>query len=259
MYLVKILLFILVGLSVLFATYSVLLYAITKPLNDRNWESGQDKIARVNLAENGLGTAIHIHNLRNFDWSESGAASWESMEFELSELSKLEVVVSHFSTVSELAHVFLVFSLNDGRRVGLSIESRREKGEKFSLLNGLLAKYEIIYLLASTEDLLGLRVERNETVYVYPIKATAENVQTLFLHFTKKINQLNQSPELYHLFFRNCTNQIVKQVNKLSDKKYSWLVQTLAPGNTGQALFQMGLIDTKETDFEQAKKEFVQK
>ncbi len=255
----KMILYLFFGLSILIVAYSVVIYTFTKPSTEGDWEYGQEKTSEVTLLEKKSDTLIHIDNLRNFDWSETDQPAWESLSFSLSDLSKLEVAVSHFSTVSELAHVFLIFSLNDGRRFGLSIESRREQGESFSLLDGLRAKYEMIYILASTEDLLGLRIQRNETVYVYPIKVSPENIQALFLNFSNKINHLNHSPELYHLFFRNCTNQIVKQVNKLSDESYSWLVQTFVPGNTGKALFQMGLVDTDESDFEQVKKEFILK
>lgn len=259
MHLIKLILYLFFGLSILIAAYSVIIYTVTKPSTARDWEYGQEKTSVVTLGEKKPETLIHISNLRNFDWSETDKPAWEPLNFPLSSLSKLEVAVSHFSSMSELAHVFLIFSLNDGRRFGLSIESRREKGESFSLLDGLRAKYEMIYLLASTDDLLGLRTQRNETVYVYPIKATPEYIQALFLNFSSKINQLNHSPELYHLFFRNCTNQIVKQVNKLSDDNYSWLVQTFAPGNTGKALYRMGLIDTDAEDFEQVKNQFILK
>ena len=47
--------------------------------------------------------------------------------------------------------------------------------------------------------------------------------------------------------------------NKLSDENYSWLVQTFAPGNTGKALYRMGLIDTDAEDFEQVKNQFILK
>ncbi len=252
--------FILLG-GVIVSLYSAILYASTTATNSRKWTFDQEKSPRITFysADNNSTTRVQIENVRNFDWTANGEKIWQDFSFNLSDLHQVKVAVSHFSAISEIAHVFLIFVLKNGEEFGLSIEARREAGESYSLLGGLQAKYEMLYLVATTKDLLGIRLSKNETLYVYPIKATPEKVRELFVMFKNKITELDTKPELYHLFFRNCTNQLVKQVKHLATQKYSRIIQNFMPGKTGEALFKMGLIDTKASSFKQVQKEFIVK
>ena len=253
----KIFLILLLLSGLLFSIYSAIIYTSTAATNNREWTFDQEKAPVITFSNDGSTPRVKIENVRNFSWAENGDKSWQDLRFDLKDLKQLKVAVSHFSALSEIAHVFLIFVLENDQEFGLSIEARREKGESYTLLNGLRAKYEMLYLIATANDLLSVRLSRNETLYVYPIDATPDNVQQLFIKFTDKITELDNKPELYHLFFRNCTNQLVKQVNNLSDQNYPWLVQNFMPGRTGKALFQLGLIDTEATNFEDAQKEFI--
>ncbi|KAG1654033.1 Adenosylcobalamin/alpha-ribazole phosphatase [Nymphon striatum] len=184
----------------------------------------------------------------------SSETSYRELQFNLSELKSLKVAVSHFSAISELAHVFLLFELENGESFGLSVEARREKGEEYTLHGGLLAQFELVYLIASERDLVGLRKERNEKIYIYPIKIKEKNIQRLFEVVAGKTNKINDKAEFYHLFLKNCTTQIVDLVDKISDKKFPKFAQSFAPGNAGYALYEMGLIDIKATSFEALQK-----
>jgi len=42
----------------------------------------------------------------------------------------------------------------------------------------------------------------------------------------------------------------VKNVSILTEEKYPWYFQTLAPGNTGRILYELELIDLPDTGFE---------
>jgi len=172
------------------------------------------------------------------------------MQFQLNNIVELKAVVSHFSAISEIAHVFLIFVLDDGRELGVSIEARREHDEEFSISGGLLANFEIMYVLATPEDLIGIRKINHESVHVYPIKETKEKARALFILIANEVNKLAKQPEMYHLFFKNCTNQLVKHVSTLTDRRYPWFFQTVAPGETGKILYQLDLIDLAETNFE---------
>jgi hypothetical protein len=121
----------------------------------------------------------------------------------------------------------------------------------------MLFDYELIYILATKNDLLSLREKRNERIYIYPIKTTAEKAQKLFLNFAKRVNSLYEQPEFYHILFKNCTSLTVDEVKKISDRKFSWYEQTLAPGYAGEALFDMGLIDTGLKDFKKVREKFL--
>jgi hypothetical protein len=173
------------------------------------------------------------------------------MQFQLENIIELKAVVSHFSAISEIAHVFMSFVLDDGRELGVSIEARREANEAFSIQGGLLAQFEIMYVLATPEDLLGIRKINKDVVRVYPIKENKEKAQALFLLIANEVNALRKQPALYHLVFKNCTNQLVKNVSILTEKKYPWYFQTLAPGLTGKTLYELDLIDLPNLSFKE--------
>lgn len=226
-------------------------YLLTSASNERNWENGQQKVSTISIDENQL---VTIENMRDFDWnqtqnSESKHSDYKSFQFDLTELKSVELAVSHFSAISEIAHVFLMFELNDHRKFGFSIEARRTQGQNYSLLGGLFARFELINLLATEEDLIGLRKSRSEKIYLYPTKATPEQVQMLFELIMKRTNHLAANPELYHLFFKNCTTGVVDLVSHIADLNYPKLVQSFMPGDAGKALYEMGLIATNEKDF----------
>lgn len=238
-------------LLLVFGVGSSLLYFFTTPKQNSNWVSEHAVLSNIIFDKN----TISVKNIRDFKWGSAEKERHINMQFQLENIVKLKAVVSHFSAISEIAHVFIIFGLDDGRELGVSIEARREQGENFSIQGGLLAQFEIITVLATPSDLLGIRKINNEAIHIYPIKATPEKIQELFMLIANEVNQLSNNPSLYHLFFKNCTNQLVKQVSVLTDRKYSWFFQTLAPGNTGEVLYDLDLIDMPNLSFEQVQKE----
>ena len=250
----KYLLLFILGIVVLAILGSFGLWFFKEPSNNRIWEFGQEKNQYVKIEKDN----IEVKDLRDFDWTKKGhETNFRDFSFNLSDIDGLEVGVSHFSTHEGIGHVFLIFTMHNGKDIALSIESRREVGESFSLQGGLLFDYELIYILTTKNDLLSLREKRKERVYVYPIKIDAQKAQKLFLLIAEKVNSLYETPEFYHLFFKNCTNLIVKEVEKISDRKFPFYEETFAPGYTGETLFKMGLIDTELKDFKKIREKFL--
>ncbi len=199
---------------------------------------------------------ITIKNLRDYNWtSTKDIENYIDFSFKILDIDSVEVGVSHFSSKEAVAHVFLVFNLKNGKSFALSIESRREKGEKFSIIGGMFFQYELIYIIATKDDLLKIREKRNEKVYLYKIKIDLDKTEKLLLLLTQKINNLYEKPEFYHIFFKNCTNLIVKEVEKISNIKFSLFVKNFAPGYSGKLLFDMSLIDTNKKTFKEVQEE----
>ena len=235
---------------VLLGVVTAILYSITEPKQSRNWIPAHARLASIELSGDKSNPLIDVNNVRDFQWQDENPERYQAMQFQLDDIVELTAVVSHFSAISEIAHVFMTFVLNDGRELGVSIEARRERGEAFSIQGGLLGQFELIYVLATPEDLLGIRRINQEKVHVYPIKETKQKAQEMFLLIANEVEVLSKEPELYHLFFKNCTNQLVKHVSILTQEKYPWYFQTLAPGLAGLTLYELGLIDLPDTGFE---------
>ena len=246
-----------IGLIAIFVAISFIIYSLTSPSNNKNWSLGNSKTASIQINAD----QVVIKNFRDADWQNLDLTTlknddglFKDIEFQLSDIQSLKAVVSHFAILSEIAHIFILFELKDNTVIGLSVEARKEQGEEYSLSGGLSAKFELIYLLSSYRDIVGIRLMRDEEVYSYPIKATAEEAQSLFKVVAARTNQLDQQPELYHLFVKNCTTEIVKLVNKIADKSFPQLVQSFMPGDTGKALYKMGLIESGAGSFEDVQK-----
>jgi len=234
----------LLGALVFLALLDLLVYVFTPAKTEGPWEFGQERLAQIEVQDN----KVRIKNLRDIDWNSSEPKpNYKNITFDIEKLSGLEVVVSHFSAFDPLAHVFLIFKNPNGESIAISAESRRELGEEFSLLGGLTGRYELIYIVGTQDDLLGLRQKRKEKYQIYPINATPEQIQKLFVALVKDINEAHTNPKLYHLFFRNCTNVITSRVRKLnSNYNFSFLVTTFAPGKVGEMLEKMGLVKTQD-------------
>jgi len=237
---------------ILFGLVSAISYFFTEPKQNKQWAIEHALLPNILITGNKKNPEITLKNVRDFNWitTNDKKVHYQETQFQLKDIKGLKAVVSHFSVISEIAHVYIIFTLNDGREFAVSIEARREQDEGFSLHGGLFAKFEIIYVLATPKDLLDIRKKNNESVHIYPIKVTTEKSQELFLLIAQNINALTQKPALYHLFFKNCTNQLVKHVSILTEEKYPWYFQTIAPGKTGKLLFDLGLIDLPDTSFD---------
>ncbi len=238
-------------LIILFSTFSALLYYFKSPKQNRSWAAEHAVLASIQIQAEVDNPIIRVKNVRDFKWSSKDKVHYKDLQFHLNNIVELKAVVSHFSAISEIAHVFMTFVLDDGQELGVSVEARREVDEPFSIQGGLLAQFEIMYVLATPEDLLGIRKINDDVVHVYPIKETKEKAQELFLLIAKEVNALNKEPALYHLLFKNCTNQLVKNVSILTEQKYPWYFQTLAPGLTGEALYKLDLIDMPDLSFDE--------
>jgi Domain of unknown function (DUF4105) len=232
----------------------LVLVAIFRPSHDRVWELGQENLPQITIDAN---NEIVINNFRNFDWQKDGVTKprYETRTYSLDALESVDVLISHFAEFEGLAHIFLSFGFRDGEHVVVSFETRREIGEKFSPALGMLRQFEVIYVVGSEEDLVGVRtdVRENERVYLYPTVASPEKAKELFLALTEDINAVYSKPRIYNTLFSNCTNEITDRVEDISDINFPLTWKTVLPGYFDEVLYEMGLIQA-DLPFSEVKK-----
>jgi hypothetical protein len=219
---------------------------VRTPSHDRVWETGQDKLPHIVFD----GDAFTIENLRDFNWTGPFEAEerYISDSYKVSDIVGVDVIISHFAEFEGLAHIFLSFGFVDGRQVSISLESRREKGEKFSPFWGLFDQFEMIYVVATDDDLIGVRTgHRNERVYIYPTKATKEKAQELFKRLASNINAIHDEPVMYNTLMHNCTNEITREVEAMSTIDFPITYKTILPGFFDEVLYEVGVIDTSKS------------
>ncbi|MDG2129300.1 MAG: DUF4105 domain-containing protein [Fuerstiella sp.] len=227
----------------------VVIYLLTllqRPSNERNWAPDNAQLANVKIR----GDDVLIDGFRHTVYRTETDADihFRKFDFKLSQLEKVWFVVQRFTALEGIAHNFLTFGLQsaDGPRYfSVSIEIRREQGESFSPIRGLYRQYELIYIVADERDEIGGRtvMRPDDQVFMFPCKASPEQVQQLFVEIAQRIQQLNDAPRFYHSLLNNCTNCIVRHTYTLTPKPINWLdPRIVLPGYADRFAFSNDLL-----------------
>ncbi len=224
----------------------------TKPSNDRVWNDDQSILPHAEIS----GNLVSIHNIRNFSYASttSYTADYYDETFDLDKIKKVWYVVEPFSGIPGSAHTFLSFEFEGDKFVSISVEIRKEKGEAYDPIKGLFNKYELMYVIASEQDVIKLRSNyRMDLVYLYPAKTTKQKARALFLDMIHRANAIKASPEFYNTITNTCTTNIVAHINKITPKKIPFFsLRILLPANSDRLAHELGLIDT-DLSFEDAR------
>jgi Domain of unknown function (DUF4105) len=217
-------------------------WSTVKPSNDRDWQPDVAVLPYATFHDD----SVTIHNIRNFDYRTETdyTGRYYDKTFDLRELDSVDLIASYWAGET-IAHVMLSFGFDDRDFVAVSIETRKERGEGYSTVNGFFRRYELIYVVGDERDLIRLRTNyRNppEDVYVYRTNAPKENVRRLFLDYFKTINSLRTQPQFYNTLTTNCTTNVLMhtKVNP-GGGRYSWKV--LLSGYAPLYAYERGRLD----------------
>lgn len=232
---------------------------IVRPSNNRDWSPDQAVLPTADIA----GSMVAIHNIRNFSYASttSYTPAYYDKTFDANKLTRAYFIVEPFSGYAGAAHTFLSFEFDgdNGKSdfVAISVEIRKEKGESFSALKGLLKQYELMYVIADERDAIKLRSNyRKDQVFVYPVKADIENIRAVFMDMVTRANKLAEKPEFYNTLTNTCTTNIVSHVNKIAPKRVPFDLSILFPENSDKLAYDLGLIDT-DLSFEKTREKYL--
>lgn len=215
-----------------------------QPSHTRDWAVGQEHLPRAQV----IGDSVTIHKMRDFVYDSSGvtlANRYRTGHYHLDRIESVWFVLAPFESDDRgPAHSFLSFGFSDSQFVSISVEARKEKDETYSILKGMLKRYELMYVIGTETDLIKLRVARGDDVYLYPIKAAPEKVRLLFLQMLERANALAEEPEFYNTLTNNCTTNILKHANSVASRKIPYGREVLLPGYADELARELGLIDT---------------
>jgi hypothetical protein len=161
------------------------------------------------------GDRVRITGVRHFEYRsrDDFTVHYEEREVQLSHLTGLDFFVSYWSE-GPVAHTFVSFIFDNALPLSISIETRPEIGEGFDPLASLFKQFELIYVVGDERDLVRLRTDyRNETVYLYHLNTLPGDVRRLFMIYLKRINELADKAEFYHLLTNSCTINIIRYAN----------------------------------------------
>jgi hypothetical protein len=212
------------------------------PSNDRNWSPDQQRLPTAEWA----GDVVTIRNVRNFSYRSEHdyTPRHEHRTFSLQDVVSVDYIVEPLASVAA-AHTFLSFGLAGGERIAISVEIRKEAGEAFNPLLGLLNEYEIMYVVADERDVIGLRVlHRGNPVYVYPTIADPAAAQSLLSAMLGRVNELAEHPEFYNTFTNSCATNVAEHVNRLVPRQVPWDWRLLFPKESDSYAHELGLLAT---------------
>lgn len=228
-----------------------------EPSNNRDW---QTEVAVLPYATIN-GNQITMHNIRNFDYKTEYdfVPAYYDRQFDLDKLEAVDLIEVYWMGPA-IAHIFLSFNFEGEKPLAISIETRKEKHETYSSLEGFFRQYELFYVVADERDVIRLRTsfrkDPPEDVYIYRLQEPLENGKKLFMEYIKKINDLKEKPEWYNTLTTNCTTTIWMHAHFNPDRiPFSWKI--LASGYVPEYLYENNVLDTSVTFAELTRRGYI--
>lgn len=233
----------LILIVVLVLAYTGLSFAV-RPSLERNWTNDQKVLSETSFNPDGT---VSIRNVRNIDYVSTSTytPNYYDAIYDPDEIVRAWFLVEPFGSLGA-AHTLVSFEFEDGRYLAVSAEIRKEQGESFSPIKGMLRRYELVYVVADERDVVRLRTNyRKDKVYLYPINGDKEKVKQVFLGMLTRANKLATEPEMYNTLTSNCTTNIVSHVRKFSDREIPWWdFRYLFPATVDKVAHEHGMIHT---------------
>jgi hypothetical protein len=225
-------------------------YLSLKPSNDRDWAPDSAQLAWAEPISAGRGAGgsgdgrLTIHNVRNFDYrSETDfTPAWEDRTYDLNRIQTVDLILVHWGS-DKIAHAIISFGFADGQYLAVSIETRKEKGESYSAVEGFFRQYELIYVFADERDVLWLRTEhRKEDVYLYRTRIEPAEAREMLLSYLAAAGALRAKPEWYNALTTNCATSVLAHARAGGAKgTMSW--EVLASGYAARQAYRNGVLD----------------
>ncbi|HSF41120.1 MAG TPA: DUF4105 domain-containing protein, partial [Thermoanaerobaculia bacterium] len=205
------------------------------------------------------GDLVHVKDIRNFHYRSTTDydPAWYDKTFDLRELESLWFLVEPFDEGKGAAHTLVSFGFTGPEYLAVSVEIRKEVGEEFSVLKGLLRQYELMYVVGDERDLIQLRSNyRKDDVYLYPIRAPKERIRAMLVGMLERANRLREEPEFYNTLTNTCITNIVRHVEEVAPGRVPrFRREVILPGYSDRLAYDLDLLDT-DLPFEKARERF---
>lgn len=226
-----------------------------RPRSDREWTPSLERVAVFQESEP---FRYVLKNSRAFEYGPSGALrkEWETTPVRADDLAEVWFFIEPFGGNPLFAHSFLSFVFEDEagarRTLSVSVEARRETGEKYSALNGAFRAYELAYVWSSEKDVLTrIAVKLDHPLYAYRLDLPRDRAMVIFDHFVKRTNDLAARPRFYNTLHSNCTNELAKAVNDAYSGALPWHRSWVATGRSAKWLHDLGFIAPPDAGFDE--------
>lgn len=234
-------------LALLLLVFLVVIIA-REPRSDRVWD---EEVAHTTMASLESDGTVTFTNVRDFTYGDGAVVStdWISgITVHPKDIVAVWFVLEPFAKWKAVGHTFLTFEFVDGAAYSFSVEARREKGEGYSALKGLVREYELTYMWGTERDFVTRRLlYLKHPVRMYPLAVDRERMQRLFVGFVERTNAIAQDPRFYNTLTANCTNVLAEIVNEIKPGTIPLDVSWYLPGYSDLFLMRIGFITVDES------------
>jgi hypothetical protein len=235
---------ILFGILAAILLFWITMVLVFRPSVNRDWNADQAVLPEVTFS----GDEVAIKNIRNINYRSTSDfdVRYYDKTFDLNKLESVWYMVEPFSGYGAgAAHTLLSFGFGGNDYVAVSVEIRKEKGEHFSAVKGLLRQYELTYVIADERDVIKLRSNyRKDKVFLYPVQTSKENMRKLFVSMLTRSEKLAKDPEFYNTLTSTCTTNIVSHVNEIAPGRIPFSFKVLMPAYSDELAQKIGIIDS---------------
>ncbi|MEN8374770.1 MAG: DUF4105 domain-containing protein [Gemmatimonadota bacterium] len=243
-------LFKLASLLVLLGTIALVVFlALRRPSLSRDWDEDVRILAGVEMADDG---PVALSRVRNWRYAEDSIVSQSYLDaaFDPADIVDIWMYEQQLDDAGLIAHTFLVFefdaSYGPARYLGLSVETRRESGEEYSLIGGMLRAFEVTHVWATERDLVTRRVQYLDYPLTrYRLEIPEEYRARIFVKLAQETGDLAITPRWYNTATNNCTSSLIKYVNESEPGAIPLHYSYVLTGTVDDYLERLGYLDAE--------------
>jgi hypothetical protein len=184
----------------------------------RDWDEDVAVLAGVELTWDGF---VRLTEIRDWRYTEDSIVSkgYSDGVFDPGDVVEVWMYEQQLDDAGLIAHTFVVFEFDEAygphRYLGLSVETRREAGERYSLIGGMLRSFEVTHVWATEKDLVTRRVlHLDYPLTRFRLLIPPEIRSRIFVQFARETDALATTPRWYNTATNNCTSSLIRYVNE---------------------------------------------
>lgn len=238
------------GIAAVALIVIAVLVAAREPSLERTWDEDVAVLAGVELLPGG---AVHLSDVRDWSYTRDSVVSkrYFDARYDPTDIVGLWLYEQELGLGGLVAHTFLVFEFDPGtvsepeRWLGLSVETRREAGEPYSIVRGMLREFEVTHVWATERDLVTRRVEHLDYPLTrYRVDVPDEYLGRIFLQFLRETMELSTTPRWYNTLTTNCTSSLIEYVNQVEPGAVPHHYSSVLTGRADDHLKRLGYLDS---------------
>jgi hypothetical protein len=227
--------------------FLVLAWYFKEPLRLAAWDPDVRVLAQVEISEDE--SQIAFKGIRDWTYARDEVLTEDyfSETYQVDDLEKVWFYLQPLDVSGFVAHTFVVFEFNesygDRRHLGISVETRRQQGQEYSVVKGAFKGFMLVHTWATEADLTSRRTDYYDyELFKHELILSKADKKGLLKAFARETNSLHSNPAFYNTVTNNCTNALAYYVNELKPGAIPWHYSFIFTGKSVEYLRSLGYI-----------------